>query len=703
MPSSAQWLPRGSGATVAGVIIPGGMIYVGTGLRAISKYGTEPALIDPNLPIDRRNPDRACTLMPYWPSYSTIPPGSRAAYLEWLARGRRDPEFGIGHVFLFLYGLERRALYDAQASEVANAEIPAVIEEVEQLVAVYGSQGSFQSYATAFLSVLKGLGVGNLATSEPPPATITPSWEFPLSVRLGLGVLALEGKPIPPEWALAWFRSAPTTRLRTPGQRCPEELAALFSTRYKARFGDGLVVRPSKKTIDLSYRPASASFAGVVRLSFSDRKLAAGIPDVVSLQGPLTKITEVAESCVTDLEPYSRWVGRNPSLKSSPAAVALLPPELVTAPTVGSVAELWNSIEMRLEGEAAALLPASDLLDGWRTGQTARLTRSDLVLFAQLLEKRGYGIEPDVRFGGPVLTAEKPCVVFRLAPGSPSAPSSRYAAATVLLQLSIAVAAADDDVSRHESELLEEHMGSALGISAEERTRLHAHLRWLLEERPSTTGLKKRLETIDGQQREAIGRFLVGVAAADGRVTPSEVTTLTKLYRLLDLDPQSVYSEVHAQTSAPPPAAGPVTVRPPSTSRAGYGIPAAPQRATTQAIPLDMARVEQKLQQTAAVSALLQSIFIEEEEPGTSVPAIDSSAAAVAGLDGPHSMFLRSLAARPTWSRAEVEALASDAGVLPDGALDAINEAALNTCGEPLCEGDDPIEIIPDVLKELAL
>lgn len=703
MPSSARWVPSGADVTVAGFQIRGGMIYMGTGLQAVGHYGgVEPALIDPTLPVDRRNPDRACAQMQYWPSYSTIPPGARAAYLEWLASGRRDPGFGVGHVFLYFYGLERRALYDAQSDENAYAEIPAIIQEVEQLLAAYGTQGSFHSYATSFLAVLKGLGVGKVSSSDPPPAEITPGYEFPLNVRLGLGVLALEGKPTPPEWALAWYRSAPMTRLRTPAQRCPEELAALFSARYRARFGDGLVVKAPKKTIDMSYRPASASFAGSLRLSFSDQRLAAGVPDVTSLQGPLNKITEVAESCVTDLEPYSRWVGRNPSLRSSPAAFALLPPELVVTPTSGSVADLWSSIGSRLEGETFAVLPGGDLLEGWNASQAGRLTRSDLILLAQLLEKRGYGVEPDVRFGGPALAVEKPCVVFRLPPGSPSAPSARYAAAAILLQLSVTVAAADEEVSRHEAQLLEEHLGSALAVTPEEQARLRAHMQWLLAERPAITGLKKRLDALDRPQREAIGRFLVGVAAADGRVTPSEITTLTKLYRLLDLDPQSVYSEVHSQTSAPSPAAEPVTVRPPSASRPGYGIPAPPQQPTTQAIALDMARVEQKLQQTATVSALLQSIFIEEE-PAAASRAIEPSGAAVAGLDGPHSAFLRTLAAKSSWTRTDLESLAADAGVLPDGALDAVNEAALNLCGECLCEGDDPIEINPDVLKELAL
>jgi hypothetical protein len=54
--------------------------------------------------------------MGYWPLYSGIDPASRAAYLHWLTGGRKAPEAYIGYVFLFFYGIERRVLVDAQAS-----------------------------------------------------------------------------------------------------------------------------------------------------------------------------------------------------------------------------------------------------------------------------------------------------------------------------------------------------------------------------------------------------------------------------------------------------------------------------------------------------------------------------------------------------------------------------------------------------------
>ncbi len=51
---------------------------------------------------------------------------------------------------------------------------------------------------------------------------------------------------------------------------------------------------------------------------------------------------------------------------------------------------------------------------------------------------------------------------------------------------------------------------------------------------------------------------------------------------------------------------------------------------------------------------------------------------------------------------AELEALAVGHGIaLIDPAIDRINEAALEGCGEPLLEGDDPFELNTYAVREL--
>lgn len=100
------WLTHNQSVNIAGYQINDGFIYVGEGLRAVSNSTrAEPSLINPKLEVNTQSPDYPGNSMSYWPSYSNLSPQARAAYLDWLADGRKDPSINIGYVFLFFYGL----------------------------------------------------------------------------------------------------------------------------------------------------------------------------------------------------------------------------------------------------------------------------------------------------------------------------------------------------------------------------------------------------------------------------------------------------------------------------------------------------------------------------------------------------------------------------------------------------------------------
>ena len=104
---ASRWYAPDEAVEVAGRKIAGGMIYVGTSLPCA--HGTnDSCLIDPTKPASRTG-DFTASQMGYWPSYSNLSKEARGSYLDWLADGRRHPEADIGYVFLFFYGLERRA------------------------------------------------------------------------------------------------------------------------------------------------------------------------------------------------------------------------------------------------------------------------------------------------------------------------------------------------------------------------------------------------------------------------------------------------------------------------------------------------------------------------------------------------------------------------------------------------------------------
>nr|WP_300011112.1 TerB N-terminal domain-containing protein [Pseudonocardia sp.] len=685
----ARWIPSGQDMEVGGYAIPGGMLYVGSGLRAATG-DVEPALIDPALRINKRNPDLCGQGMDYWPSYSTIPPACRAAYLAWLAGGRSDPRAYIGYVFLYFYGLERLVLIDAPRHAPLRHGVPAATAEVCRLLQVYGENRSFGSYASSFLELLAMLDLDPPATAAgPPPERAPQHWEAPVALRAGLGWFAQHGRPVPADWALAWAWYHPSIYARTPQTRCREEFDALFRIRYPQ---PGLRPRAGRTRLGLYYRPASAGIPSR-HVELPD------VPDVLEQAAPTRKLAQLVDAVTGELDPYSRWLGRHPEGRGTLAAAALLPNELIGhAGAELNVLRTW--LDQRLGGRDRVPVNAAELIEHWPTARPDKMTRAEAVSFAQLLGRLGVGVEPDVRLLGPPL-APGPAVLFRIDADAPHVASPAYAAATTLMHLAVAVGAADGSVTPDEHDHLLRHLESALHLTGAERRRLEAHLDWLLVSEVKLTGLKKRLGVLDVAQGAAIGDFLLTVAVADGVISPGEVRTLTKIYKLLGLDPQSVPARLHQRLTAarPAPATDPVTVRPARAGSAGYAIPAATHRQAQAGLVLDEAAIAAKLAETAQVSALLADIFTEDEPlaPIDERPGTDP----VAGLDSAHSGLLRAMAARPAWSQADYVALAQQFGVLPAGALDVMNDAALEACGEPVAEGDDEIELNPEALQEL--
>jgi hypothetical protein len=111
--------------------------------------------------------------------------------------------------------------------------------------------------------------------------------------------------------------------------------------------------------------------------------------------------------------------------------------------------------------------------------------------------------------------------------------------------------------------------------------------------------------------------------------------------------------------------------------------------------------VQAKLAETEQVSSFLEEIFREEEASPAQAPAGRGETGSVAGLDAAHSALLERLAEKDAWPRMEIERLADELGLLPDGALELINEAAFARCGAPLLEGDEMIEIDQQILQEI--
>ena len=699
-PAQEGWVPAGVCVSVAGLALPGGMLYVGARTAGML---ANPSLISASLRVDFGRPDSAASTVNYWPSYSGIGAGARAAYLTWLAGGRRDPRAPISWVFLFFYGLEHRVLVNTRAPRPERGELILLGGEVARLLVLYGNNHSFRTYARRFLELIDFYANNSDAAgwAGGPPGVGPERWATPMRLRLGLGKFAAERAPVPADWALAWAHHRADITLRTPATRCPDEFETLFRTRYNARYGAGLLVGASRAKLYLTYQPASYGLSLVAAPT--------GLPDVINQAGVGKKLAALVEDCTNSLDGYSRYIGRNPNAAGTLAAATLLPSEL-TEPAAGELGALHKFLDTTLGEQNRTLINAADLLAHWPVKTPDKPTKADAVGLASLLGAHGVGMEPDVRVGGPALTSGGLVVLFRTAPGQPGPPSAGYSAAADLLHLAAAVSCSDGDATEGETAHLRAHLQAALHLSGPERARLHAHLMWLLCGQAKLTGLTRRLSALDETQRNAIGDFLVTVAAVDGAVSPAEIATLTKIFKLLRLSDGEVFSRVHAEATGGLRSAPPVVVRSQTRGAGGHTIPARPTSvedgaghappAAGQVVRLDAAGLAVKLAETAAVSALLHSIFTDDEVEAADGGPTDGGPSAC-GLDGPHTALLIVLAGRPSWTRAELEAECGALRLLPDGALDTLNEAAYERVGDPVADGDGPITINADVAQEM--
>lgn len=672
-----KWISAGQSVEVAGLTLPGGLLYIGTVLKTPSG-ANDPALIDPSKPVAPTG-DFTERQTNYWPSYSEISPAARRAYLEWLSQGRRHPEADVGYVFLYFYGLERRALIDASKDAGAQADWPAIAQEVRELLSVYGNKSSsFRRYAGELLNwVVFGTPPANLY--QRPVPRFFRTGELPLYVKLALGQAALDTAPVPAHLALAWAQLDPNFYLRTPATRCPEQFKQLFELKYSQEFGAGMVLPLNKTKLKFVYRPASAGFRG-----YGEIKLTFGMtPDVTVLTAPSRKLQPVIESSTKELEAYSRFVGRNPGQGASLDALLQLPATLWPA----SAQKVLQELKARLE-KGMVVFTFRELLSLLEA--KAAPTKEKVMGLATALESLNVSMEPDVLGGAKAPKPEETVVLFTTPPGDAGGRSTpSYQAALLTLQLSSAVAHADGNFGVEEIRHLRIHIQSWNHLSPGQRQRLLAQLRLLIAVPVSLASLKKRLEPLDASAKEGIAAFMATVAQSDGTVTPAEVKMLEKVYKALGVEPKKVFGDVHAAAT-------------------GGSTPSPVWKVAATGFKLDPARIAALQQDTEKVSAILANIFKEEPSPqAVVVPEPDedelhivAAPIGLLGLDEAHSALARILLTRAQWSRAELLDVATDLDLMLDGALEQINEASFDAHDMSFTEGDDPIAVSAEVLEK---
>lgn len=343
-PTAAVWLPAGAApVSVGGYPVGGGLLYVGRGLTGAYTTVTEPAAIDPGLPVSLGRPEAPGSAQTRHPSYEDLTPGGRAGYLEWLARGRTGPT-DIDHVLLFFFGLERRVLVDLASTRDGHQEYEHIAAEVRRLRAAYGVGDAFAGMADRFLELVETLSRVSDPGLRPPGAPAgTPTGELPVELRVGIGRYAAARRPLSARWAYAWHAHHPDRAWRETAAGSPDEFRAAFIALYAESFPDGgmtLPVLASSEDLTVSYRPASPGFGG------RSLRVHTRVPDIRRMVAPVRQLHAIAALVQDDLE-----VERERRESTMASAIALLHLAAIVAPPAGRPAadQLRDSVAAALQ------------------------------------------------------------------------------------------------------------------------------------------------------------------------------------------------------------------------------------------------------------------------------------------------------------------------------------------------------------------
>ena len=679
--TALKWVKNEETAVVAGRNI-GGMVYLGPDQRRGGLSAMWRSTIVPTLPVAASVPDISGDSMTYWPGYSELSPSARAAYLDWLATGRSDRGYGVGHVFLYFYGLERRFFADSPDPH----ERRIIIDEVDRLLQIYGDHRSVRRYFESFLDAARASFASD---EEMKPRFWTAGYELPLGLRVALGRRASDGLPMDADWALSWYCAHPEFALRTAASRAFPEFQALFRILFAERYPAGMKIPLPKRTLLVQYRAASSEF------EVSLGEYIGAVPDISRITQPLNAARTLVEEATDSLDKYSRFLGRNPNGRGTIEAHALLPERLW---------EVFPSSEMdglrEWAGEiigAGGLCPVEAVVKRLEGAVPEKIGKRQLTDAADALARLSLGMAPDPRFALRSPKLGQPIVLFGLPEGVTrlEAVSDRYRNLLVSVAIGSFVAQADESVGESELNALAAAIDRDPDLPEGERSRLQANLKWMMAVEPDLSLLRTHLRNASNETSHEMGQIALSIAASDGVISGKEVAALERLYSALGLEPGGIYSALHSLTSAD----DPVTVIPPAEGQPGFAIPPRPDSGIP--LSLDADRVAAVMTNTARVSALLNEIFQDDEPEEEPTEDHGQAASEFGGLDKKHAAFLGELISRHHWDEDEYRTLAHQFKLLPDGAMETVNEWSHERFGDLLIEEDNGFLINFEVKDEI--
>lgn len=674
----ARWFGKDESVVIGGIEIADPYIYVGQHLLmetaqptlgfgfgsdysfAMPSEQEEPSLINPDFPISSVHTDIG---VQYQATYQILNPDQRFEYIYWLANGRSTP-VRQQYIYLWFYGIERRLLDPA----ISDTERLDILQSLSEVLEKYPGFSNIQSYGIRLMSAHWNLFPDRIGSD----LAIAHSFDLRGDSGLAwlLACLCQSSQPFTTELAVAWVE---LHRSELPQKKvvlqCWEELVDLFRIRFKERYSGKIELVPGRGTAEYTYHTFNVTLRNN---PYKIKKL----PKPSNAAEINAIINDLIEECTVDLSPYSRKISGAKNDEKKQRATYALPRELRRFRAVSNRLSDWLSDFPR--EETIALMLEVLLREA---GLDEVPSKAEIQSLFELLFDLRMIVEPDPSFGASALPTKGYVSVSRMKAAPKPKPSEDFIAARVLAELGTSTAMAGGDWSGYHTQTLQRYLATKLHLSGDEQERLAVVIQWLSVTLPKVT--KTTASRLSPEYYSHVIPLMAEVARVDGAISVAKVKEMERLAAMFGVVPTTLYSQLHEGLE-------PVSLVPPKDGESYRIVGPKPK---PKPVKVDMEAVKSKMRDTAEVSSLLASIFIEEDSSVTATPEPAQVTERLLQLLGALSSG--------DVERATFDELASQFGLMPNAAIEALNEQAFEVCGAPLLEGDDPLFVDEWTLEEM--
>jgi tellurite resistance protein len=415
-------------------------------------------------------------------------------------------------------------------------------------------------------------------------------------------------------------------------------------------------------------------------------------PDVAGLSKPLDALRKMVDDCSVELDPFSRFVGRKRMLRNSIAAAGLLPVDMQGQPDAGAIVDFRRQVDILLGEQGRGSSTAQALLEiaGMQVPADGRISMTSIDELGRALDVIDVAIEPDHRYGSSVPRADEQVFVFRASNGGPVDAQRPAFRTRTEVEVAVLAAEADGEASFEELQRCIARIRVNSQLSGVEQARLIAFAVTTFNSPPKRARVMRKLAEVGEDERRAIAKAAVTAVGDKPKVDVAEVKFLERLHKSLGLPKEEVYDGLYRAAAR---SDEPVSI---SEERRVAGVPIPKEQPpdpapSSSGVRIDSARLARTRRETEAVSALLSDIFAEE--PASPLEAAPEGAGALEGLEAPYAELVQLLELRGSMTRSEFDKHAKEMRLLPDGAIERINDWAFDRFDEALIEDGDEVVV----------